>query len=110
MTNDQQGLALDPALREEALDVLRDALRWRLTARRWTGVEEVVAGLAAALRAGDVGVLRRRVHELELSGPVRATGIDEDPVVEPPDAVRPVLNALVRALEEDESGPAPGDR
>lgn len=109
MTSEKQVLSLDPALREDALDVVRDAVRWRLTARRWAGVAEVVAGLDAAMRAGDADAVWARVYELELAGPVRATGIHEDPVIPAPDPVRPVLDALVRALEEDEPEPLQGN-
>jgi len=102
VTSEKQDLSLDDELREDALDVLRDAVRWRLTARRWVGVAEVVAGLEAAVRAGDTDAVRARVYELELSGPVRATGIHEDPVGPAPETIRPVLNSLVRELEQDE--------
>lgn len=68
---------------------------------------EVVAGLDAAVQARDPDAVRARVYELEICGPVRATGIHEDPKVPAPETVRPVLNALVRALEEDEEPESP---
>jgi hypothetical protein len=73
-------------------------------------VAELLAGLDAALRAGDPDRVQARVCELEMCGPVRATGIHEDPNVPAPETIRPVLNALVRALEEDEEPePSHGD-
>lgn len=101
MRNEQPHRPLDARLREDALDVLRDAMEWRLTARRWITVADALARLDAALLAGDPDAVRERVYELELSGPVRATGIQEDPTVDPPEPVRPRLNALVRAFEQD---------
>ena len=107
MTSEKHALSLDAGLREDALDALRDALHWKLTARGWAGVAEVVAALDAAVQVGDADAVQARVCELETRGPVRATGIDEDPKVCAPETVRPVLNALVRALEEDEEPEPP---
>lgn len=102
MTKAENTLPLDDDLRDDALGALHDVPYWRLTPRRWRAVAEAVDGLAAAVRDGDPVAVRVRTERLAACGPVRATGIDEEPTVPAPDTIRPVLNTLVRALAEDE--------
>lgn len=103
MTSEPPPDLLDDELRADAIDVLRDALEWRLTGRRWSAVEAAVSSLTAAWRAGDIAALRTGVYELELAGPVRATAIGDTPVVEPPEPVREEINELIFALEDGET-------
>lgn len=85
--------------REDTLDVLREALRWRLTTTRWAAVEVAVETVTSALRAGDVATLRAAVYDLQAAGPVRATGFGDTPVVEPPEPVREEINELIHTLD-----------
>ena len=105
MTNEQRYRQLEADLREDVLDVLQDAATWRLTRGRWLAVADAVAALEVALRDGDGDgdAVRDLVLELELAGPMRATGIEADPVVSAPETIRPVLVDLVDALAEDMS-------
>ena len=99
---DDGATVLDDELRTDARDVLADALQWRLTAARWTAIGEVVDGLAAAVRSGDVEAARTAVAELELLGPVRATPVGAEPVVPAPERVREEINELVPELDDPE--------
>lgn len=95
----EQPVTLDQELREDALDVLRDALVWQLEPARWTAVDAAVDALAAALRAADVEAVRAAVYGLELAGPVRAVVVGDNPLVEAPEEVREEINELVRTLD-----------
>ena len=101
MTGDTDGRApvLDDQVRADALDVLTDALQWRLGEARWAAIDAAVAELAAAVRAGDVEAAVAAVAELELLGPVRAVPIGRDPIVPAPEPVREEINELVLALD-----------
>ena len=104
MTGDTH--ALDDEVRTDALDVLTDALQWRLTAARWVAIRTAVDALAAAVRAGDTEAVRTAVADLELLGPVRAVPIGREPVVPPPDPVRDEINELVGVLDDDLEQPS----
>jgi hypothetical protein len=95
--------SLDDELRQDALDVLQDVTRWRLTGSRWESVADIVESLSAAREAGDWAALRAAVYDLELAGPVRATRIGADAVVPAPDPVREEINELVHALDDENS-------
>ncbi len=99
--DDAPAAVLDDEVRADALDVLTDALQWRLTEARWAAFRTAVGTLAAALRAGDGEAVRAAVAELELLGPVRATPIGREPVVPAPEPVREEINELVHALDDD---------
>jgi CATRA-associated small protein len=86
------------SVRAEALDVISDALSWRLAGTRWAAIEQVLVAMDAALAAGDVTALATATTDLELAGPVRITRIGADPVVPPPPAIRDRLNQLVHSL------------
>jgi hypothetical protein len=104
---------LDPEVRADAVDVLRDLVEWRLAPQRWARIEESVDALEAALAAGDVDALRDAVADLELAGPVRATRIGSvSPTCAPP-LLLERANHLVHALTteqaaEQRSGPGGG--
>jgi hypothetical protein len=89
---------LDHELRADALDVLGDVVRWRLTTHRWGSVTAAVAALADALRAGDAGAFRAALYELELTGPVRGKEFGTPAEITAPDPVREEINALVDDL------------
>jgi hypothetical protein len=91
--------SLDDELRTDALDVLRNVLKWRLAGRRWDAVEEAVAAMASALACRDLRAFRAAVYDLELSGPTRAVPFPNDPGVEPPPPVIEEVNELIYTLD-----------
>lgn len=94
----------DSLAREDALDVLRDALEWQLTADRWKAVEQTVDALDTALVVGDTAAFREAVCYLERVGPIRATGFGQKPTVSAPDEpVRERINELIHSLEDPQS-------
>jgi hypothetical protein len=103
MTDQQPGsgqqVTMDEELRQDALDVLADALEWRLEPVRWRVVEEAVRALKAAMSAGDVEAMRAAVYRLELAGPVRAVGVGDTPLVDAVKDVREEINELARTLD-----------
>jgi hypothetical protein len=84
--------------RAEALDVVSDALEWRLTEARWLAIEPVLIAMDAALAAGDLQALEAASADLGLAGPLRITRIGATPVVPPVPPVRDLLNRLVFSL------------
>ena len=97
--------------RQDALDVLGDALRWQLPSSRWSEIERVVQALAEALADDDYPAIRQAVAELELLGPVRAasaanppSGPSRQPARDP---VRERINELVRSLTRPPQAPLP---
>jgi len=87
-------------VRAEALDVLSDALQWRLAEARWQAIEQVLITMDAALEADDLDALAAATADLELAGPLRITRIGATPVVPPAPPVRDRLNRLVHSLGE----------
>jgi len=81
MAIDQAPDGLDEVLRLDALEVLRDALQWRLTGSRWAAV----VTMRSALGAGDIEALRGAVYKLELAGPIRVASFGDVPITEPPE-------------------------
>jgi hypothetical protein len=84
--------------RAEALDVVSDALQWRLTEARWQAIEPVLLAMNAALAAGDLHALEAAAADLGLAGPLRITRIGATPVVPPAPPIRDLLNRLVYSL------------
>jgi CATRA-Associated Small Protein len=84
--------------RAEALDVVSDALQWRLNEMRWQSLEHILAAMDAAMAASDAAALMAATANLELVGPVRLTRIGATPAVPPPAPVRDRLNRLVHSL------------
>jgi hypothetical protein len=99
MASDQAWTGLPDELREDALDVLRDAREWRLPGARWDSVVAEVRSVAAALVSMDIEAVRRAVYNLELAGPVRAIPVGATPVGEPPEPVRDEINELIHTLD-----------
>jgi hypothetical protein len=95
--------------RAEALDVVSDALEWRLTEARWLAIEPVLIAMDAALAAGDLQALEAASADLGLAGPLRITRIGATPVVPPVPPVRDLLNRLVFSLGGTPVPPEPED-
>jgi hypothetical protein len=89
-------------IQDDALDLLREALTWRLIGHRWRTVELVLDGLAAALEQGGADSFRRVLHDLELAGPTRVVPIEDAAVLPAPEPVRERINRLVHTLAEPE--------
>ncbi|HUY46730.1 MAG TPA: CATRA system-associated protein [Streptosporangiaceae bacterium] len=85
-------------VRAEALDVVSDALQWRLAEARWQAIEQVLSAMDAALEADNLDALAAATADLELAGPLRITRIGATPVVPPAPPVRDRLNQLVHSL------------
>ncbi|WP_093088317.1 CATRA system-associated protein [Pseudonocardia oroxyli] len=100
---------MDADERAEALDLAREALGWRLPARRWVQVDRAVQALAEALAQRDDVAFRRNARELALSGPGRAADPDDPPreLASPPTRER--LARLVHTLDGKNSDPSPDD-
>jgi hypothetical protein len=62
---------IDEQSRAQAIEVLRDALGWELSAERWEQVEQIISATSSALAANDARFLRQALTELELYDPVR---------------------------------------
>jgi hypothetical protein len=86
-------------IRNDALDVLREAVLWRLAGDRWSAVDRALDALAAALAANEADAFRDGVHDLELAGPTRAVRIEDTSVLPAPVSVRVRINELVHTLE-----------
>lgn len=95
-------------MRDDALDVLRVTLVWRLTEGRWRTVAQAADALAAALAAGDDAAFRAAVHDLALAGPVRAVSAGNPPTEPAPDPVRERVNELIHTLGQDTDDNAAG--
>lgn len=91
-------------VRSEALDVVLDALEWRLADTRWQAVEQILTAMNASLAAGDVPALAAATAELELASPLRMTRIGDTPVVPAAQPVRVLLTKLVYSLGGAPSG------
>jgi hypothetical protein len=103
-------------LRSDVLDILSDAVQWRLPEVRWAGVEKLVQALHEALRAGDVAAVEAKLGDLELAAPLRITPIGGEPAGPATRRLRNLAEQVVRDLGEglgpDDDGPAndQGDR
>ncbi|MGD0561195.1 MAG: CATRA system-associated protein [Streptosporangiaceae bacterium] len=93
-----------PAVRDEVVAVLRDALGWNVPAARWDQIREVIDDMATAVAsAGPESAgpdeVRRMAEMLELFSPVRVmTRLGEPPDVPVPEAVRERIAELIDAL------------
>lgn len=82
-------------LRSDVLDLLSDAVQWRLPAARWEGVEELVQALHDALSEGDLAKLEAALGDLELAAPLRITPIGGEQTTQAPP---PVRNGIIRVV------------
>lgn len=120
MTEDTTGTSETEwhAARDEALAVLRDALGWNLSLRRWEQVQDTVTEMAAAVAAASTNSLWQMTGRLELSSPVRvATRLGDAAVLPAPMLVRERIAELVDTLTRvdtlkagDETGMDPAAR
>lgn len=90
--------------RDEAIAVLRDALRWNMTAARWAQAGDVVEEIASAAASASPDALWQTTGSLELFSPPRVinriggTGGDTPPLLPAPRAVRARIVELVDSL------------
>jgi hypothetical protein len=85
-------------LKDDAVNVLQDALLWELSPSRWEGITAILQALETDLADEDVEALAEVVAQLELAGPVRITSIGAPPVAPPPPKVRERINHLIHRL------------
>jgi hypothetical protein len=101
-------------LRSDVLDIMSDAMQWRLPEARWAGVENQVQALDVALQAGDLAALEAALGDLELAAPLRITPIGGEPTVPVPprlrNLARDVVHNLGEGLELDTRGSADHQR
>jgi hypothetical protein len=95
----------DSDLRDDALDVLGDSVRWRLTAARWATVDSALDGMRIALSTADVDGFRAAVYAVELAGPVRARPVDNEPIVGIPATSHDVVDELISVLSDRDTSP-----
>jgi hypothetical protein len=87
-------------VRDDALNVLRDMLKWSMTPARWAEVEEILDGLGGVPDLADpdqVARLSSTTITLELAAPVRITKVDRS-AVPASDKIRERVNHLVHEL------------
>jgi hypothetical protein len=58
---------------DEALELLSDALLWKLQESRWQQVLAAIAEVAEAVEAGSLDALWRGIADLELCSPLRVS-------------------------------------
>lgn len=97
MSNTLSDMDFPDGVREEALEVLIEALQWRLTEACWQSIDQSLIAMDTALMASDPAALAAATADVEIAGPVRITKIG-DPQVEPPPPVRDRINRLVHSL------------
>jgi hypothetical protein len=86
-------------VQEEALDLLKEVLVWRLADDRWRAVCRALDDLAVALAGNEADAFREVLYDLELAGPIRAVRIEDTSVLPAPEPVRERINQLVHTLE-----------
>lgn len=84
----------------DALDLLADALHWRLAEARWNQVDAIVQTLEEALAAEDVAQIHAATVELELIGPTRILRIGTVSRLPPPSQVRERIGRAEQRLRE----------
>jgi CATRA-Associated Small Protein len=87
------------AAREQAVEVLRDALEWNLPEWRWKDAGEAISDISAAVSAARLDALWRAIGGLDLCGTPRVAGrLGDTPSLPAPVAVRDRIAELVDAL------------
>ncbi|MGH3693054.1 MAG: CATRA system-associated protein [Pseudonocardiaceae bacterium] len=92
---------------QDAMDVLQDALSWRLAEGRWPIVSQVVDSLAVTLAAGDIEAFGEAVCDLEQASSVRAVSAQTPPEDPIPGTVRDRINELLHTLEKQDADDEP---
>lgn len=88
--------------RNDAVNVLRDVLRWRLTPDRWGEISAILDMLGTGLDLTDpqdLAALTQASVSLELAGPELITEIDKA-ATPAPDRVRERVNSLIDELTQ----------
>lgn len=100
------------AARDQALELLRDALEWNLPERRWWDVSGAISDMAVAVSAASANTLWRAVGSLDLCATTRvASRLGDTPPLPAPVAVRDRIADLIDALADEgnrEAGELPG--
>ena len=87
-------------LRSDVLDIISDAVQWRLPEERWADVEELVQALHEALRIGEPDEVETALAKLELAAPLRITPISGDPTRPATHRLRNLAKQVVHDLGE----------
>jgi hypothetical protein len=98
-------------LRSDVLDIVSDAVQWRLPETRWSEVEHLMCALYQAMRGGRVHDIEQSVVALELTAPLRMTPIGGDARVGATRQVRDIADKVVHGLGEglgSDCGQLPG--
>jgi len=96
------------AARDEALEVLRDAMLWNLPGPRWDQVDKAVADMAAAFAGDSLDALWQATGCLQLCGQLRVQiRLGDSTDLPAPKAVRERVSDLIDTLEHDAPGTAP---
>jgi hypothetical protein len=103
--------AVPEDLRSDVLDILSDAVQWRLPAARWEGVEKLVQALHDAVREGDLEKLEVTLGDLELAAPLRITPIGGERPTQATSKLRNIADRVVYDLGQGIGSEArgPGD-
>lgn len=92
--------AISDDLRSDVLDIVSDAIQWRLPEARWAGIEDQVQAVHDALQADDLVALEVSLGDLELSAPLRITPIGGVPTVPATPRLRNLAERVVHDLGE----------
>lgn len=85
-------------LRSDVLDILSDALQWRLPAARWESVEALAQVLHDAVRTGDLEKLEVALGDLELAAPLRVTPLGGEETIPATTRLRNIIRGVVHNL------------
>lgn len=92
----------DALIRDDALNILRDILEWKLSKVRWETVAVLLDTMAAD--PADLDAVSAVTTKLEMAGPVRITRIGATPTEPPPPKVLERVNTLVDKLSRQSDG------
>jgi hypothetical protein len=93
-------------IQRDALELLRQSLRWKLPAARWEGVGAIFDALEAGLALADDDMVTSATIRLGEAGPARIIKIGTTSDEPPPPPVRERVNELISRLSssaEDEA-------
>jgi hypothetical protein len=92
--------SLPDDLRSDVLDIVSDAVQWRLPEARWAEIEELVQALHEALQTSDLQAVGQALGALELAAPLRITPIGGEPTRPAPLRLRNLAQQVVHDLGE----------
>jgi hypothetical protein len=93
-----ESIPIGEAYRNDALELLQEALEWVVSARRWTQIDELLIALRDSWFAGDGGRFRDVVGDLEVLSPLRANDAGRDSGTPPPEPVRDRINDTIHEI------------